>query len=330
MMAEMDSERGAVRRLGPAALALLASLCVHVLLLSYIPVGLITVPTGDSASAAIRVALSVEHADSAGLAAAGGEQGRLKAMPEQAEVGISRQIGTTPPRMHAEPAPAVGVENVQQRHPTPAPLADARTPEREAAASDTASGPGIRLAAPAVPASPDPAVASLRGRSMAKAVPTHRASASPTSAARHARQRSASALANAHNTRQRKSGAGQQASDIAVPQSPPGIGPAAAVATGGHGKAAGGVGHAIATVTAGGPNRPPPRYPTRARRRGLQGRVVLLVRVDAAGGVAEIRVDHSSGHRMLDRAALKTVRNWRFAAHAERRVRVPVVFRLQG
>jgi len=86
----------------------------------------------------------------------------------------------------------------------------------------------------------------------------------------------------------------------------------------------------IATVTADGASRPPPRYPSRARRRGQQGRVVLLVQVGASGTVTRLQVSHSSGHRLLDRAALKTVKGWRFADHGGQRVRVPIVFRLEG
>ena len=57
---------------------------------------------------------------------------------------------------------------------------------------------------------------------------------------------------------------------------------------------------------------PRPPYPARAVRRGLEGRVILDVEVLITGRVGEIKVDESSGHGLLDRAAIKGVRKWRF------------------
>lgn len=52
--------------------------------------------------------------------------------------------------------------------------------------------------------------------------------------------------------------------------------------------------------------RPP--YPFAARRRGDEGRVTLLVLVDAAGSAGGVRVVHGSGSRDLDEAASLSVR----------------------
>lgn len=57
---------------------------------------------------------------------------------------------------------------------------------------------------------------------------------------------------------------------------------------------------------------PVPEYPSRARRRGYEGTVILKVLVDRNGGVAELEIYESSGYRMLDRAALRAVKTWRF------------------
>lgn len=57
---------------------------------------------------------------------------------------------------------------------------------------------------------------------------------------------------------------------------------------------------------------PPPEYPRLARRRGLEGIVILEVLVDSTGKVANIRISASSGHRLLDQAAVKGVQGWRF------------------
>ena len=80
---------------------------------------------------------------------------------------------------------------------------------------------------------------------------------------------------------------------------------------------------------------PPPHYPHLARERGWQGEVMLQVRVGAAGEVQAVRVQHSCGYPILDRAALEAVRAWRFLPArrgplaVESEVRVPVRFRLE-
>ncbi|WP_120495397.1 TonB family protein [Kiloniella sp. EL199] len=56
----------------------------------------------------------------------------------------------------------------------------------------------------------------------------------------------------------------------------------------------------------------PPEYPQRAKRKKLQGNVVLRAKIDRSGIVQEIRVWRSSGHRLLDKAAEKAMRQWRF------------------
>jgi protein TonB len=57
---------------------------------------------------------------------------------------------------------------------------------------------------------------------------------------------------------------------------------------------------------------PKPAYPELARRRGQEGLVRLLAQVDEQGGLAELLVEKSSGFPLLDEAALKAVRKWRF------------------
>ena len=57
---------------------------------------------------------------------------------------------------------------------------------------------------------------------------------------------------------------------------------------------------------------PQPAYPIQARRRGLQGTVMLKVLVDAGGSVADVRLAESSGHSILDQAAINAVRGWIF------------------
>lgn len=79
---------------------------------------------------------------------------------------------------------------------------------------------------------------------------------------------------------------------------------------------------------------PPPSYPRLAKRRGWEGLVVLAVCIDVSGKVVQINIQNSSGHGVLDQAALEAVRNWRFSPGvvagelAEMWVTVPVRFRL--
>ncbi|AHF04446.1 energry transducer TonB [Marichromatium purpuratum 984] len=81
---------------------------------------------------------------------------------------------------------------------------------------------------------------------------------------------------------------------------------------------------------------PPPRYPRRARRQGVEGRVLIRVVVGADGRVGATTLIESSGHRLLDDAALRAVARWRFAPawQAGRAVAaqltVPVIFRLES
>ncbi len=83
-------------------------------------------------------------------------------------------------------------------------------------------------------------------------------------------------------------------------------------------------------------HNPKPPYPLAARRRGIEGRVLLTAHVRADGGCAEVRLKQSSGSSLLDNAALSTVRLWRFVparrgdTALDSWVDVPVSFRLEG
>lgn len=80
---------------------------------------------------------------------------------------------------------------------------------------------------------------------------------------------------------------------------------------------------------------PPPKYPRLALRRGLEGVVLLEALIDISGRVADLRLFTSSGHPVLDRAALQAVRHWRFtpgtvAGKRENMwVKVPIRFQLR-
>lgn len=55
----------------------------------------------------------------------------------------------------------------------------------------------------------------------------------------------------------------------------------------------------------------PPRYPAQAVRQRLEGVVMLRLTLAADGRVTEVRVVESSGHDLLDAAAVATVRTWK-------------------
>lgn len=82
-------------------------------------------------------------------------------------------------------------------------------------------------------------------------------------------------------------------------------------------------------------SNPLPEYPRLARRKHWEGVVWLLVDVSAAGLVKALNVEESSGHKLLDRAAERTVKRWQFSPATRgglpvsSQVRIPVRFRLE-
>jgi protein TonB len=80
---------------------------------------------------------------------------------------------------------------------------------------------------------------------------------------------------------------------------------------------------------------PSPDYPPRARRLGLEGEVLIRTRVLPNGEPDELVLAQSSGYALLDQAAMKAVRTWRFrpARNSDERiaswVEIPVHFRLE-
>jgi protein TonB len=81
-------------------------------------------------------------------------------------------------------------------------------------------------------------------------------------------------------------------------------------------------------------SNPSPKYPRIARIRGYQGDVLLDVLVNAYGMVDRIKIFKSSGHPVLDKAAMSTVKKWFFEPgkigenKVDMWVRVPIRFEL--
>ncbi len=79
----------------------------------------------------------------------------------------------------------------------------------------------------------------------------------------------------------------------------------------------------------------PPAYPSLARKRGWQGKVLLEVDVQIDGMVKSIQINKSSSYKLLDREALDAVSKWRFSPGLKfgepvpMKVIVPIHFLLQ-
>ena len=59
-------------------------------------------------------------------------------------------------------------------------------------------------------------------------------------------------------------------------------------------------------------NNPPPPYPPLSKRMGEQGQVVVRARIEVNGTASQAEIRTSSGFERLDRAALETVKRWRY------------------
>jgi protein TonB len=60
----------------------------------------------------------------------------------------------------------------------------------------------------------------------------------------------------------------------------------------------------------------PPHYPDLARRKGWEGRAIIRVEVSAEGRPVSTSIAKSSGYGILDQAALRAVKSWRFQPRA--------------
>lgn len=82
-------------------------------------------------------------------------------------------------------------------------------------------------------------------------------------------------------------------------------------------------------------HNPKPEYPSIAKSRGWQGKVMLRVQVSAEGLSDAVAVEQSSGHEILDESAVEAVKQWRFipAKRGETAVAssviVPIIFTLR-
>jgi TonB family protein len=75
---------------------------------------------------------------------------------------------------------------------------------------------------------------------------------------------------------------------------------------------------------------PPPEYPLAARQRRWTGDGLFACNLRPDGTVASVVVLHSTGHEMLDQAAISALRRWKFKAEGSNLVQVPLKFTMSG
>ncbi len=80
---------------------------------------------------------------------------------------------------------------------------------------------------------------------------------------------------------------------------------------------------------------PAPRYPAAALRKGIEGTCLIELAITVEGRVSNARLMRSSGSHLLDQAALRAVRRWRFRPATKlghpvpARIEAPVEFKLR-
>ncbi|MEK9931132.1 MAG: energy transducer TonB, partial [Rhodospirillaceae bacterium] len=79
----------------------------------------------------------------------------------------------------------------------------------------------------------------------------------------------------------------------------------------------------------------PPIYPNLARRRGIQGTVVIIAGISPSGLVSSTKIKTSSGSGTLDNAAIRAIRDWRFTPATNNgrpitsEVEIPLTFKIK-
>jgi len=73
-----------------------------------------------------------------------------------------------------------------------------------------------------------------------------------------------------------------------------------------------------------------PAYPMEARRRHMTGAGVFAMHVRPNGTVSSVSVIQSTGHAILDKAAIDAFIQWRFWPGTVSTVRTPINFTMNG
>ncbi len=75
---------------------------------------------------------------------------------------------------------------------------------------------------------------------------------------------------------------------------------------------------------------PRPEYPYQARFNHLTGAGVFALHIQSNGSVSSVQVVKSTGHLILDQAAIRAFRRWRFMPGARRIFTTPVTYTRSG
>lgn len=295
---------------------------------------------GDS----IVVSLVAEAPAAAGRAGAAGEavptaaEQPVKAIdrPSSPMASAAPLADSLPPLPAAEPPPEESAPTDLAIEPasgaaTPPPSVETPMPPAATWPSETAVTLSMvrplqrPVVVPPRPSRAEPSLAAVRPTG-----PAHRPSPDTSEEAKGSAARQANPTAGR---------AGGESAEKPAHLPPPADNPAAA----GDGNGAGGPVETAALGSAsigpvfamGSALNPRPRYPLSARRRGLEGRVVLRVFVEADGRVRSVDIVTSSTHPVLDTAAVEAIAGWRFDPARRSGVAVaawidiPVAFRLR-
>jgi len=73
---------------------------------------------------------------------------------------------------------------------------------------------------------------------------------------------------------------------------------------------------------------PRPEYPLLAQKQHLEGTGLMEIHIKPNGSVESVRVLKTTGHGILDQAAIRGFSRWRFRPHSIRVVRMPVQYRM--
>ena len=71
-----------------------------------------------------------------------------------------------------------------------------------------------------------------------------------------------------------------------------------------------------------------PAYPSNLRKRNIEGKVIISLRIDREGRAHDLKINQSSGYDSFDQAALKAVSSWKFKAAEKDGKKVGVIINL--
>ena len=76
--------------------------------------------------------------------------------------------------------------------------------------------------------------------------------------------------------------------------------------------------------------RPMPKYPYEARAHHITGAGICVLYIRPDGSVRRAEMMASTGHAILDNAALEAFRRWRFRSGTVKKVKIPVRYTMKG